>query len=157
MPAAGKPILNSLLLVGQSDTDLFVVTLAVLRGDAGTRGTADKDALFKHFGSTGADFGKGADDLVGLKLHLAGSVADVSDFAVSLNIVAGINGSLEFDHIVSTEKAFIAILFDKEFGSHIAKEMNHVGAINEIAAIVGVFCAHANAEHRGNCHIFQGL
>ena len=25
-------------------------------------------------------------------------------------------------------------------------------AIDEIAAVVGVFCAHANAEHRGNCH-----
>ena len=69
----------------------------------------------------------------------------MGDFAVGFDIVARIHGGFEFNHVVGAEKAFVAVLFDKELGSHVAKQMDHVGSVNQIAAIVGVLCAHANA------------
>ena len=124
---------------------LLVVALALFGGDAGAGGAADEDALLEHLGGAGADFRQGADDLVSLELHLAAGVADVGDFAVGFDIVAGIDWGFEFDHVVGAEEAFVAVLLDEEFGGDIAKEVNHVCAINQIAAIVGVFCAHTNA------------
>ena len=124
---------------------LLVVALALLGSDAGAGGAAHKDTLLKHLGCTGADFGQGTDNLVSLELHLARGVANVGDFAVGFDIVARIHGGFEFDHVVGAEETFVAVLFDKEFGCHVAKQMDHVGTVNQIAAIVGVLCAHTNA------------
>ena len=77
----------------------------------------------------------------------------MGDLAVSLDVVAGIDGGFEFDHIVGAEEAFVAVLFDEKFSGHVAEEVDHVCAVDEIAAVVGVFCAHANAEHRCNSHV----
>ena len=79
----------------------------------------------------------------------------MGDFAVSLDIVAGIDGSLELHHVIGAEQTFVTVLFDKKFGSHVTKEVDHVGSVNEISTVVGVLGAHANAKHRCNCHIFK--
>jgi hypothetical protein len=92
---------------------LFVVTLALFGGDAGTGGAANKDAFLEYFGSACADFGEGADNLVGFEFHLAGGIAYMGDFAIGFDIVAGVDRSLEFDHVVCAEETFVAVLFDK--------------------------------------------
>ena len=43
-------------------------------------------------------------------------------------------------------------LLEKPVRADIAKEMKHVGAVDEVSAIVCVLGAHTNAEHRCNCH-----
>jgi len=128
-------------------TNLFVFALAILGGYTGAGSTANEDFLFKHIGGAGADVGTGLDDLVGLEAHLAAGVANVGDLAISLDVVAGIDGSLEFNHVVGAEETFVAVLDDEKFGGDIAKEVQHVGTVNEVSAIVGVLGAHTNAEH----------
>lgn len=121
--------------------------MALLGGDAGAGGAGHENLLRQHFGGGVADVGTGLDDLVGLEAHLAAGVADVGDFAVGLDVVAGVDGGFEFDHVVGAEEAFVAVLDDEELGGDIAEEVKHVGAVDEVAAIVCVLGAHADAEH----------
>ena len=76
----------------------------------------------------------------------------MGDFAVGLDVVAGIDRGLELHHVVGAEETFVAVLDDKEFGGDIAKEVKHVCAVDEVAAVVCVLGAHADAKHRFNCH-----
>ena len=131
---------------------LVALALAILGSDAGAGGAADEDFLLEYVGGRVADVGTGLDDLVGLEAHLAAGVADMGDFAVGFDIVAGVDGGLEFDHVVGAEETFVAVLDDEELGGDIAKEVEHVGAVDEVSTVVGVLGAHADAEHRLNCH-----
>lgn len=148
----GSGLLGDSLLGRSLLSDWLIVALALHGGDTGASGTAHKDALLKHLGSAGADVGTSLNDLVGFEFHLAAGIADMGDFAISFDIVTGIDRSLELNHIIGTEETFVAILLDEKFGGYVTKEVNHVGAINQISTIVGVLGAHADAEHRCNCH-----
>ena len=109
---------------------LLVVALALLGCDTGAGGAAHKDTFLEYLGSTGADFRQGTDNLVSLELHLARSVAHMGDFAIGFDIVASLHWGFKFNHVVGAEETFVAVLFDKEFGSHVAKQMDHVSTVN---------------------------
>lgn len=133
--------------------ELLVVSLTILRSDAGAGSAADENFLFKNIGCGIGDVGASLDDFVSLKAHLARSIANVGNLAVSLDIIASVDGGFELDHVVGAEETFITVLDDEKFGGNVAKKMKHVCTINKISAVMGILCAHANAKHRFYCHI----
>lgn len=111
--------------------ELFVVlSLALLRGHAGAGSAADHDGLRQNVGGGSADVGTRSDDFAGFEDHLAGGVADFGDLANGLNVIAGVNGSEEFNVVVCAEETFIAVLHNQQFGSHVAEKCEHVCTIN---------------------------
>ena len=124
--------------------------LLVLGGDAGAGSTADHDGLSQDVGSGIVDVGTRNDDLAGLELHLTGRVADVSDLTNGLDVVTGVNGSQELDVVISAEQALIAVLDDQQLGSNVTEQVDHVGAVDQVSAVMGVLSAHAESQHRLN-------
>ena len=66
---------------------------------------------------------------------------------MGFDVVSGIDGSKELNTIVGTEKSLITIKTYHQLGPHIAKKLEHLGAINEIPAIMGVMGTHPDTNH----------
>ena len=86
----------------------MLLALALLGGYAGTLGNGHHNGLIQEISSGIADVGAGHRHLAGLKLHLAGGVADVCNLTVGLDEVAGIHRRLELNVVVGTEQALVA-------------------------------------------------
>ena len=137
----------------------LLAALTVLDDHAGAGRTADHHGLSQNIAGRIVDVGTGRDDFLGDEGHLAGGVADIGDLAGSLDIIAGMNGSHELDFVISLEQALVAVVHDQQLGSHIAEQVNHVGAVHQVAAVVGVLRAHTQAKHRSDlfhrCFLLQ--
>src|SRR5262249_19182637 len=68
--------------------------------------------------------------------------------AVRLDEVTAINGREKLYVIIGAEKALVAIETDAEFSSYVAEELQHLGAIDQIAAVMRVVHAHPYANRR---------
>ena len=128
---------------------------APLGGYAGTLGNGHHNGLIQEIGSGVADVGAGHRHLAGLKLHLAGGVADVCNLTVGLDEVAGIHGRLELNVVVGTEQALVAVALDQQLGSHVAEQMHHMGTVHQVSAVVGVLGGHPQTDHRGVLFLFH--
>ena len=73
----------------------------------------------------------------------------MGDLAVCLNEITGVNGSLELNVVVRAEQALVSVTLDQQLGGHVAEQMDHVGAIHQIPAVVSVLGRHAQPDHRG--------
>ena len=134
---------------------LGLLALALLGHHTGSLGHGHDDGLFQNIGGGVADVGAGGNDLAGLEAHLAGGVADVGDFPVCLDVVAGIHGGLEFDVVVGAEQALVAVQLDQQLGGHVTEQVDHVGAVHQIASIVGILRGHTDADQRGVLFFFH--
>ena len=72
----------------------MLLALALLGGHAGALSNGHHNGLLQEISSRIADVGAGDSYLAGLKPHLAGGVADVSDLTIGLDEVAGIHRRL---------------------------------------------------------------
>ena len=79
----------------------------------------------------------------------------MGDLTVGLDVVAGVDRRLELDVVVRAEQALIAVALDQQLGGHVAEQVNHVGAVHQVAAVVGVLGGHAQADHRGILLLFH--
>ena len=126
-----------------------------LWGDAGGLRNGPPKGLLQEISSRIADVGAGDSHLAGLKLHLAGGIADVSDLTIGLDEVAGIHRRLELNVVVSAEKALVAITLNQQLGGYVAEQMHHMSAIHQVSAVVGVLCRHPQTDHRGVLLLFH--
>ena len=132
-----------------NDKQCSLFALFVYGHHAGSRCSANNDGFLKEIACGVVNIGARNNNLACFKAHLAGAVADMGDFAVCFDIVAGIDGCYEFDHVICFEQAFIAVALDEKFGCNVAEKGKHVCAVNKISAVMSILRAHAKAN--GGC------
>ena len=66
------------------------------------------------------------------------------DSAASFDEVAGVDRRREFDEIVGREESLVAVGADQEFGCDVPEEGEDARAVDEVAAVVRLVCAHAD-------------
>ena len=63
-----------------------------------------------------------------------------------LDVVAGEDRREELDRLVGAEEPLVAVEADEELGRDVAEEREHARAVDELAGVVRVVRAHADAQ-----------
>ena len=87
------------------------------------------------------------DDFAGFKAHFARRIAVMGDFADCFDVIASVNGRQEFDFIVAGKQTFITVTANQQFGRDIAEQLQHAGAVDKFAAVMGVGKTHSQSDH----------
>jgi hypothetical protein len=74
----------------------------------------------------------------------------VGDGSGDLEEVAGVDGGQELDRVVSDEKALVAVGDDGDLGDDVTEQLEHACALDEVAAVVGLFLADTHAQRAGD-------
>jgi hypothetical protein len=93
---------------------------------------------------------RGADHLARLEFHRARGPPQAHDAPDRLDVVAGVHRREELDLVVGDEQALVAVAADQQLGGHVAEELEHLRAVDEIARVVGVVRAQAQADRAGD-------
>lgn len=118
-------------------------SLRLLRSNTDPLGPADHDGFFQEVGSRGADVGTGSDYLSGFEFHGSGSVSDLGDFPIGFDVIAGIGGSQEFHFLIAEKESFVTVAFDQQLRGHISEKVDHMGAIHQASAVMGILVRHS--------------
>jgi hypothetical protein len=70
----------------------------------------------------------------------------VRNLAIGLDVIAGVHGRLKLDVVVSAEQALVAVGLNEQLGRHVAEEVDHVGSVHQVPAVVGVLGGHAQTD-----------
>ncbi len=105
--------------------------------------SADDDRWVEYLGGAGGAVGAGADHLARLELDRARAVASPGDAALGLDEVPRVDRGDELDLLVGGEEPLILGVAHEQLGGHVAEERQDAGAVDEVAAVVGVVGAHA--------------
>ena len=114
-----------------------------LRSNADPLGPADHDRFFQKVGSRRADIRAGGDHLSGFEFHDSGSVADFGDFAGCFDVIAGVGGGQKFYFLIAEEEPLVPVAFDQQFGGHVSEKVDHMGAIHQASAVMGILVRHS--------------
>lgn len=117
--------------------------LRFLRSNTDPLGPADHDGFFEEVGSRRADVRTGGYHLSGFEFHDSGSVPNFGDFTGGFNVITGVGGSQEFYFLIAEEKSFVTVAFDQQFRSHISEKVDHMGAIHQASAVMGILVRHS--------------
>src|SRR3989442_6560160 len=128
---------------------LLLIPLPFQQGHARAAGFAYQNRCGQHLGRGIGEIRARADDFPGREFDLARSATHLGDAAVSFDEVASVHWGEEFYLVVGAEKTLVAIEADAQFGAYVAKELQHLRTIDQVATIVGVVRTHPYPDHSG--------
>src|SRR5207342_37837 len=111
--------------------------------------------LLERVGGRRADVGAGGDVLPDLEVDGAAGVPHPYDRPLRPHEVAAEERSQELDRLVSGEEPLIAVGADRELGDDVAEELEPVGTVDEVPAVVDVRRREPHAQLDG--HAFHAL
>src|SRR5439155_9336128 len=135
------------LLLGSLFLWLLLLVLPFYQRHTRAAGFAYQNRFGQYLGRGIGEIRARADDFPGREFNFARSATHLGDAAVDFDEVASVHGSQEFYLVVGAEKTLVAIETDAQFGAYVAKELQHLRAIDQVATIVGVVRTHPYPDH----------
>src|SRR5579862_8589682 len=116
--------------------------------DARSGRATDDYRRIQHVGGAFTEVRARSNDFARFKLHAARRLADLHDAAFGFDVIAGVRRCEETHLVVRRKKTFVAVQTNQQLGGNVPEEREDSGAVDEIAAVVSIVCAHAQTHDR---------